>query len=855
MKISLLLCSSLFVFLAGCDLSKESPGQSDRLHSSVRALLEKDSEKSVRLRKELAEEGNVFGIYLLASINFYGLDSRLGYNKDVQPNPERAIELLDRIPEYALPQYLKAKIMLSQGNPKSRDYARIVKLLEASSKSDEGQSLLASLYLEGVVIPQNLDRAKQLLREQADYGLENDQARLAWLLASAPAEKEELIEALSWLYVLSEKGHTTFSEFYYDAGFPASFSSLINQEYPYAGTGRRKIDLTPVQVERVANLYENLPLVSQLDWRTKFDVPLLGEWRPPSFGDAGQSMAFLEKAALDGDPRAQHFLAKVISGGSWYTSTDPLVNKWLQAAASKDYPPSMGVLAMRVGLGFLENKDLPFFMEKLTGAAAKGDLYSQYLLGEIQTSQVSETVTSQLGMGRLDHLAIRQVYGVFEKNHEKTMLWRKVYRQQQLEILEHVRQRIEARLTEKELHQARELANSWKKRKFLNSIMSEGLYLGEYHIFNALILSTMLLLGYLSILTITANPREPKNQLISLILIIETLIIFIFLFPAALYRFPGGVEISNELIRVVPALHLLFHAGLLCLAGFFPSFLSRPFSNRYVQKTVLFSSVLIGVVIWSFDYGNFFTPYLVYDAQTGGYYSYFGNFHPYLLLMTLLINAYFVAVLVSSSHNKQLDSKERSEIRSYLTAYGFKFGFTILTVGFISSRVWFGDVWLAPSDHAMVGIFSFTGELLYGVLFAFGILRSQIFGIEQLFKRNLVRAMLLGSVIVVFIISEQLVENLISDEYGSIGGLMVAFVMLAIHRPIMKFFRGIVDRIIPDQDVIKGDASKVYAYQYEIAMNDGELSKRELDMLRLTAKSLGLTKSQAKVIEQQFAAT
>ena len=51
------------------------------------------------------------------------------------------------------------------------------------------------------------------------------------------------------------------------------------------------------------------------------------------------------------------------------------------------------------------------------------------------------------------------------------------------------------------------------------------------------------------------------------------------------------------------------------------------------------------------------------------------------------------------------------------------------------------------------------------------------------------------------------------------------------------------------------DTSKVYAYQYEVAMQDGKLSSREREMLRLTAKSLGLTKSQAKEIEQQFSVT
>ena len=71
----------------------------------------------------------------------------------------------------------------------------------------------------------------------------------------------------------------------------------------------------------------------------------------------------------------------------------------------------------------------------------------------------------------------------------------------------------------------------------------------------------------------------------------------------------------------------------------------------------------------------------------------------------------------------------------------------------------------------------------------------------------------------------------------------------------MSSFRAIVDRFVPDQDIIDDDTSKVYAYQYEVAMQDGKLSSREREMLRLTAKSLGLTKSQAKEIEQQFSVT
>ena len=84
---------------------------------------------------------------------------------------------------------------------------------------------------------------------------------------------------------------------------------------------------------------------------------------------------------------------------------------------------------------------------------------------------------------------------------------------------------------------------------------------------------------------------------------------------------------------------------------------------------------------------------------------------------------------------------------------------------------------------------------------------------------------------------------------------MVALAMLSVHKRITGLFRGVVDRFIPDQDEISGDVATIYAHQYELAMQDGQLSARERDMLRLTAKSLGLSRGQAEMIERQFATT
>ena len=73
--------------------------------------------------------------------------------------------------------------------------------------------------------------------------------------------------------------------------------------------------------------------------------------------------------------------------------------------------------------------------------------------------------------------------------------------------------------------------------------------------------------------------------------------------------------------------------------------------------------------------------------------------------------------------------------------------------------------------------------------------------------------------------------------------------MLSVHKRITLLFRGVIDRFIPDQDEISGDVATIYAHQYELAMQDGQLSAREREMLKFTARSLGLKRSEVAEIE------
>ena len=144
-----------------------------------------------------------------------------------------------------------------------------------------------------------------------------------------------------------------------------------------------------------------------------------------------------------------------------------------------------------------------------------------------------------------------------------------------------------------------------------------------------------------------------------------------------------------------------------------------------------------------------------------------------------------------------------------------------------------------------------VGEILFGVLFTYGVFRAQIFGIEQLFRRSAVKVGLGALVVLAFFSVEQFLEEVVSTSYGTIGGLLVAMAMLIAHKPIMGMFDRWMDIVFPDVESIDDDVDEIYSYHFRAAIADGRLDEGDRRVLRSTAKRLGLTDEQVSILESR----
>ena len=132
-----------------------------------------------------------------------------------------------------------------------------------------------------------------------------------------------------------------------------------------------------------------------------------------------------------------------------------------------------------------------------------------------------------------------------------------------------------------------------------------------------------------------------------------------------------------------------------------------------------------------------------------------------------------------------------------------------------------------------------------------GILQGQILGIEHLFKANINRAAMGGLMVTAFIVTEELIQNLLSDKYGIIGGLVVTLGMMGARAPIMKVIDKGTNKIVVDALEINDDAAQIYLEQYLTAVHDGVITELERRMLRITARALKLTDEQCALIESE----
>ena len=215
----------------------------------------------------------------------------------------------------------------------------------------------------------------------------------------------------------------------------------------------------------------------------------------------------------------------------------------------------------------------------------------------------------------------------------------------------------------------------------------------------------------------------------------------------------------------------------------------------------------------------------------------------------------FFVLLLVSSHTFVLanlvaelrfgTSASKDESKHYLLAYLFRMGF-----GAVSAWIVLGPQRNSYIDLRDLMISSYIfAELIYGLLFCYGIAKVNIFGITQIIKKGFVKVFFTIILFSSFYFAESFSGSYLSNEFGNIAGLLSAGIILTLEKFICQKAYLFIDYFIPDAGTLT-ESENIYMYLYEIASEDGIISGDERRMLELTGAKLGLEREDMLRIEK-----
>jgi len=341
---------------------------------------------------------------------------------------------------------------------------------------------------------------------------------------------------------------------------------------------------------------------------------------------------------------------------------------------------------------------------------------------------------------------------------------------------------------------------------------------------------------YLAYLTATANQNASRNRAVSSILLCDGLMLVccfgLLLLPTTLSLVP----LANALIMPIPFIVL----GLVIAQSYFISTFSNDFAKRFTKYHLGLIFVIGGIFIFLGDVflyasyqpglGPIRVP-IILTSQPGFFFWSVSARTIALLSAELLLMHVCVFASVLFEHRSKRGDKN-SETAYYLSAYFFRMLFLGISLGSLA---------LGYTDEFIDLIISsyIFGELIYGLLFCYGIVKGNIFGVTQLIKRGIVKVLFTALLFTAFYFMETIVSGEFSDSLGNLAGFFGASLVLLLEKPINRYAYNFIDFLIPDNESLS-EAEQSYFYLYKLALEDGVISHDEQKMLDFTARNLGL---------------
>ncbi|HEX9816340.1 MAG TPA: hypothetical protein VGB18_05120, partial [Candidatus Thermoplasmatota archaeon] len=144
-------------------------------------------------------------------------------------------------------------------------------------------------------------------------------------------------------------------------------------------------------------------------------------------------------------------------------------------------------------------------------------------------------------------------------------------------------------------------------------------------------------------------------------------------------------------------------------------------------------------------------------------------------------------------------------------------------------------------------------EVLFHFVLAFGILRTQLFDIDLKIKLTISRGTVVAVFGVVFLVVEQVVQNLASASLGVVAGGVAAALMLLAIQPLRRFGFHVGDVSMPQvkdsPEYVAHRKAQVYEGLLHDMLADGAITPKERTALVRMQHHLGLPDSFASQLE------
>jgi TPR repeat protein len=680
---------------------------------------------------------------------------------------------------------------------------------------------LASLYLDGVLIPPDLDKAESVLAKQIDR---------------ASFTSLELYGNL-----LLERGGDSLSEAY------MTFKVLEQLSLDRLDGGETlplwKVSETEkLEISEKASDWHRKIINSGYEGSRLWISHISGSRQGfPKLGSVTQLEHQLREQAAFGAPEYQFLLARYLF--SEYAGFDePRMVEALhfaEKAAAKDYLPAVSLVAeIHLSKPNLSKAESGQYMAEMVSALEKGYVdRAEYLRRHANVQFTKYGDRQGLIIGR----ALSILEAKLRKDHYSAVL----------AVLDN-------QLTATEIDNALNLADSYEFSPAPDYSNRPDTWPSIarvcFGIAGIIVCGFVFYLGWLVYRARLAD--RSKNVFAAMALCSDSYIILVFLLVWTLPSSTLAQEIAQGLAQFLPLAGLGSIMGRYGLACQFETRFSR-FLNVKIVKYGLACFVVCFVAYVTIDplrasegyaWDSWQPPFKVLQGFNGGLAMNTGSLRLIsMVFLWLASNVIFFTATIVGLYSPLANN--RSELIYYLKAYGaFTMALMPLFIALLFGKMGIWGYWYVlafpPSLYFSLAI------LVFAVFFSLGILRNQVFGIERVFRKNTVRAVLGGIGLASFFLAENIVGNLVEEDYGTLGGIIAALSILGLQNRLMFIVKPMVNSLFSDEmDQSFSDQMTTYLQVYRMATLDGIITEQEQTMLTATADGLNLNSDEIEAVE------